>query len=42
MEPFYQIGNEETQLSLKHLVKELKSLKIWKKQESILKEKERA
>lgn len=33
---------EEAQPSLKHLAKELKSLKIWKNQESIFKEKERA
>jgi len=40
----YQIGgdlSEEAQPSFKHLAKELKSLKIWQKQETRLKEKER-
>ena len=41
----YKIGSdssEEAQPSLKHLAKELKSRKVWQKQETLLKEKERA
>jgi len=40
----YQIGsdsNDEAPKSLNHLAKELKSLKIWKRQEALLKEKDR-
>jgi len=40
--PSYQIGSDSSEVpSLQHLVKELKSLKISQRQESILKEKER-
>jgi len=40
--PSYQIGSDYSEVpSLLHFAKELKSLKIWQKQESILKEKER-
>ena len=40
--PSYQIGSDFSEVpSLHHLAKELKSLKIWQKQEPILKEKER-
>jgi len=38
--PSYQIGSDSSKVpSLQHLAKELKSLKIWQKQEYILKEK---
>ncbi|BAU02758.1 hypothetical protein VIGAN_11233400, partial [Vigna angularis var. angularis] len=43
-EPSYQIDSdysEEAQPNLEQMAKELKSLKLWQKQESILKEKER-
>jgi len=43
-DPSYQIGSdssEEALPSLNHLAQELKSLKIWRKQEAILKEKEK-
>jgi len=40
--PSYQIGSDFSEVpSLQHLAKELKLLKIWQRQESILKEKER-
>jgi len=39
--PSYQIGSDSSEVpSLQHLAKELKSLKIWQKQESTLKEQE--
>jgi len=42
--PSYQIrsdSSEEAQPNLSHLAQELKSLKLWRKQEAILKEKEK-
>jgi len=40
--PSYQTGSDSSEVpSLQHLAKELKLLKIWQRQESILKEKER-
>jgi len=40
--PSYQIGSDYSEVpSLQHMAKELKLLKIWQRQESILKEKER-
>jgi len=40
--PSYQIGNDSSEVpNLQHLAKELKLLKIWQRQESILKEKEK-
>ena len=40
--PSYQIGSDSSEVpSLQHLAKELKLPKIWQRQESILKEKER-
>jgi len=42
--PSYQIGSnssEEAQPSLNHLAQELKSLRFWRKQKAILKEKEK-